>query len=81
MDETNVYPFNLGEGKLANAEENDIWYYKGEALRGLGNEQQAIDCFIKATIGSSEPQQAFFYKVWHGVHWVERIRHAAALTN
>ena len=25
------------------------------------NEQQAIDCFIKATIGSSEPQQAFFY--------------------
>ena len=60
LDETNVYPFNLGEGKLANAEENDIWYYKGEALRGLGNEQQAIDCFIKA-IGSSEPQQAFFY--------------------
>ena len=32
---------------LANAEENDIWYYKGEALRGLGNEQQAIDCFTK----------------------------------
>lgn len=61
LDETNVYPFNLGEGKLANAEENDIWYYKGEALRGLGNEQQAIDCFTKATIGSSEPQQAFFY--------------------
>ena len=24
------------------------------------NEQQAIDCFTKATIGSSEPQQAFF---------------------
>ena len=61
LDETNVYPFNLGEGKLANAEENDIWYYKGEAFRGLGNEQQAIDCFTKATIGSSEPQQAFFY--------------------
>ena len=38
-----AYPFNLGEGKLANAEENDIWYYKGEAFRGLGNEQQAID--------------------------------------
>ena len=46
---------------MANAEENDIWYYKGEAFRGLGNEQQAIDCFTKATIGSSEPQQAFFY--------------------
>lgn len=61
LDETDAYPFNLGEGKLANAEENDIWYYKGEAFRGLGNEQQAIDCFTKATIGSSEPQQAFFY--------------------
>ena len=49
LDETDAYPFNLGEGKLANAEENDIWYYKGEAFRGLGNEQQAIDCFTKAT--------------------------------
>ena len=29
LDETDAYPFNLGEGKLANAEENDIWYYKG----------------------------------------------------
>lgn len=61
LEETEVYPYNLGEGKLTNAEENDIWYYKGEAYRGLGNEQEATVCFEKATIGSSEPQQAFFY--------------------
>ena len=61
LEETESYPHNLGEGKLINAEENDIWYYKGEALRGLGDAEQAMQCFRNATIGSSEPQQAFFY--------------------
>lgn len=61
LEKTDSYPYNLGEGKLINAEENDIWYYKGEAYRGLGKEQNAVICFRKATVGSSEPQQAFFY--------------------
>ncbi|WP_455584260.1 DUF5107 domain-containing protein [Bacteroides sp.] len=61
LKETDAYPYNLGEGKLANSEENDIWYYKGEAYRGLGDEAEARACFEKATVGSSEPQQAFFY--------------------
>ena len=61
LKETEDYPYNLGEGKLANAEENDIWYYKGEAYRGLGEDVSARECFEKATVGSSEPQQAFFY--------------------
>lgn len=61
LKETEAYPYNLGEGKLANAEENDIWYYKGEAYRGLGDEAEAKVCFERATVGSSEPQQAFFY--------------------
>lgn len=61
LKETEAYPYNLGEGKLANAEENDIWYYKGEAYRGLGDEAEAKACFERATVGSSEPQQAFFY--------------------
>lgn len=61
LKETENYPYNLGEGKLANAEENDIWYYKGEAYRGLGDEENAKACFEKATIGSPEPQQAFYY--------------------
>ncbi|MCI1647210.1 MAG: DUF5107 domain-containing protein [Bacteroides sp.] len=61
LHETDSYPYNLGEGKLANAEENDINYYKGIAYRGLEDEEQARIYLQKATIGSQEPQQAFFY--------------------
>jgi tetratricopeptide (TPR) repeat protein len=61
LNETDSYPHNLGEGKLANAEENDIDYYKGLALRGLGDEAAALLSLRKATTGSAEPRQAFFY--------------------
>lgn len=61
LNETDTYPYNLGEGKLANAEENDIDYFKGVAYRGLGDEENALKLFSKATQGSAEPQQAFFY--------------------
>lgn len=61
LEATDSYPHNLGEGKLNNAEENDIWYYKGKAWSGLGEKEKAEACFLKATVGSSEPQQAFFY--------------------
>lgn len=61
LDETNAYPHNLGEGKLANAEENEIDYYKGLAYQGLGNCPEAAKHWIKATQGQSEPRQAFFY--------------------
>ncbi|WP_029906748.1 DUF5107 domain-containing protein [Prevotella sp. 10(H)] len=61
LHETDEYPYNLGEGKLTVAEENDINYYKGIAYRGLGNEAKAKEYLVKATIGSREPKQAFFY--------------------
>ncbi|MBK5721778.1 DUF5107 domain-containing protein [Dysgonomonas sp. Marseille-P4677] len=61
LHETDIYPHNLGEGKLANAEENEIFYYKGLAYEGLGNKELARENFIKATIGVSEPQQALYY--------------------
>ncbi|MDR2919463.1 MAG: DUF5107 domain-containing protein [Tannerella sp.] len=61
LNDTDVYPHNLGEGKLFNAEENDIDYLKGLAYRALGKEEEAIRYFQKATIGSSEPKQAFYY--------------------
>ncbi len=61
LQETDKYPYNLGEGKLITAEENDINYCKGLAFRGLGDEKNAKKYFEKATQGSSEPQQAFFY--------------------
>lgn len=61
LHEIDTYPHNLGEGKLSNAEENDVDYYKGIAYRGLGDEKQSLIYLQKATVGSSEPQQAFFY--------------------
>jgi tetratricopeptide (TPR) repeat protein len=61
LKEAGVYPHHLGEGKLANAEENDVHYYMGVAYRGLGDEEKALEYFRKATRGASEPQQAFFY--------------------
>ncbi|GHT68515.1 hypothetical protein AGMMS50239_33750 [Bacteroidia bacterium] len=61
LQETDNYPPNLGEGKLKNAEENDIYYYKGLAYKESGDKENAVKCFEAATTGSAEPQQAFFY--------------------
>lgn len=61
LHEIDHYPHNLGEGKLSTAEENDIDYYKGLAYRGLGDEAKAVINLKKATVGSDEPKQAFFY--------------------
>jgi tetratricopeptide (TPR) repeat protein len=47
LQETEVYPHNLGEGKLINAEENDMDYYKGVAYRALGEESKARSSFNK----------------------------------
>lgn len=61
LHEIDVYPHNLGEGKLAVVEENDLNYYKGLAYRGAGDEAKATEFLVKATIGSQKPKQAFFY--------------------
>lgn len=61
LHETDRYPDNLGEGKLSTAEENDTDYFKGLACAGLGNTDRAAEYLRKATQGSSEPMQAFFY--------------------
>jgi tetratricopeptide (TPR) repeat protein len=61
LKETESYPHHLGEGKLNNAEENDIDYYRGLAYRSSGDEDKAQFYFERATHGDSEPQQAFFY--------------------
>ena len=61
LNATVQYPHNLGEGKLANAEENDIHYYMGLAYRAMGRGDEAERYLIWATKGSAEPQQAFFY--------------------
>jgi len=61
LKETDLYPDNLGEGKLSTVNENDVEYYKGVCLRGLGDEKRAVEWFTKATEGPDEPKQAFYY--------------------
>lgn len=56
-----VYPHNLGEGKLYGAQENDIFYWLGCAFEGLKDEANAILNWQKATEGLSEPNAAMFY--------------------
>lgn len=61
IEECYDYPHNLGEGKLAGAQENDIDYYKGCALEGLGRKNEAIKYFEKAGTGNAEPAAAMYY--------------------
>lgn len=61
IDECFIYPPNLGEGKLYGAQENDFNYYKACALRALGREPEARDCFLAASVGNSQPAAAIYY--------------------
>jgi tetratricopeptide (TPR) repeat protein len=61
LEQAQVYPDNLGEGKLFGAQENDIFYWLGVAYEGMGDEEQSKVSFIKATNGLSEPAAAMFY--------------------
>lgn len=55
------YPENLGEGKLFGAAENQIHYWLGCALDGLGNGTAAKEHWLMASEGISEPLPAIFY--------------------
>ncbi len=61
LEQCLVYPHNLGEGKLINAQDNDFHYLAGICHRALGNEEKARDCFLKATEGPTEPAAAMYY--------------------
>lgn len=56
-----VYPRSLGEGKLAGAKDNNIYYYLGQAEYQLGNEEKAKEYFELATKGSTEPAGMMYY--------------------
>lgn len=56
-----VYPHSLVEGKLAGAQENDIYYYLGLAKRQLGHDEAARAAFEKASVGLSEPVGMMYY--------------------
>lgn len=55
------YPLNFGEGKLTGAQENDVYYYTGLALRMLGREAEALDALNRAAKGLSEPTGMQYY--------------------
>ncbi|MBK9715759.1 MAG: DUF5107 domain-containing protein [Kouleothrix sp.] len=55
------YPPNLGEGKLPNAQENNVYYYLGLAWEGAGDPARARSCFERASTGLSEPASAMYY--------------------
>ncbi|PKO15125.1 MAG: DUF5107 domain-containing protein [Chloroflexi bacterium HGW-Chloroflexi-10] len=61
LRQAQVYPHNLGEGKLYGAQENNVFYYLGCAYELLGELEQAREWFERASTGLSEPASAVFY--------------------
>ncbi|MEN6595342.1 MAG: DUF5107 domain-containing protein [Clostridiaceae bacterium] len=61
LQRATVYPENLGEGKLANAKENDIYYWLGVAYLDLGNAERAKSSFEQAALGDDEPAGMMYY--------------------
>ena len=56
-----AFPHNLGEGKLPNAQENNVTYYLGLAYAGMGDHERAREYFGQAATGLSEPTSAVYY--------------------
>ncbi|GGD56174.1 DUF5107 domain-containing protein [Paenibacillus nasutitermitis] len=73
-----VYPVNLGEGKLAGAQENPVYYYLGCALEADGRQEEAKQAFRAASQGIGEPAGAMFYNdqppetiYYQGLAWLK----------
>lgn len=78
LNQAENYPSNLGEGKLAGAQENDIHYWKGMVYEKLGNKEKANQYYHMAVKGISEPAQAIFYNdpqpdkiFYQGLAWIK----------
>ncbi len=72
------YPENLGEGKLAGAQENNIHYYIGCAYAQLGLLEKASEHFHTASHGPEEPTNALYYNdqppdmiFYQGLAWLK----------
>jgi len=61
LEKAQLYPHNLGEGKLYGAKENNIFYYLGCAFELLGDIQESTAWFERASTGLSEPTSAIYY--------------------
>ena len=61
LDECLTFPHNLGEGKLYGAQDNDIYYYLGQAYARLRQPDKARQMWQQGTIGPTEPAAALYY--------------------
>ncbi|MFC5529197.1 DUF5107 domain-containing protein [Cohnella yongneupensis] len=61
LHEALAYPDNLGEGKLAGAQENNVYYYLGCAYLGMNKPEEAERHFVTASQGLEEPTSAMYY--------------------
>jgi tetratricopeptide (TPR) repeat protein len=61
LEQAQVYPRNLGEGKLYGAQENNIFYYLGCAYEALGDADHARAAFERASTGQGEPTSVMYY--------------------
>ncbi len=61
IEESMTYPYNLGEGKLHGAQENDLNFWIGYCYEQTGNMEFAEEYYQKASVGLKEPSPALFY--------------------
>ena len=61
LEECLVYPHNLGEGKLKGAQEQDFYYFLGQAHELKGDHAKAVEMWEKAAVGKQEPAAALYY--------------------
>ena len=55
------FPHNIGEGKLYGAQDNDYYYFLGQAYSMKGDEAKARDMYMLGTNGPTEPAAAMYY--------------------
>ena len=61
LEQTKVFPENLGEGKLPNVQDTVADYYLGCIYEALGNQELANEHFREASVGLDEPSGVLYY--------------------
>jgi tetratricopeptide (TPR) repeat protein len=61
LEKAKIFPHNLGEGKLAGAQENDINYWLGCAFELLDNQEKSLEYWKWASVCSVEPSITMYY--------------------
>lgn len=78
FEKARMFPTNLGEGRLAGAQENNIDYYLGCTYEHLGKASEAHRHFLAASHGLEEPASVMFYNdqppdmiFYQGLAWLK----------